>query len=176
MQEHSTRGYKLINFIIGAAIAIILSVLLVLGLRIFIPAPEYPSYKDPYIVCQYDSPDYDSCIQRAQAEEEPLIKNYEKEAKAYGGKVFIASNIVGLIVLLIGIAVFAFGLGTNIAAGFLLAGSFGIIWGYAWGWNGADDKLKFFVGLVVALIVVAGAVVLNRMRRQATEQARMIQT
>ena len=156
--------YTIINFIIGGAIAVILSVLLVLGLRIFVPPPEYPSYSYNNIPCATDE---QTCYERQQREYSMQQEKYEKDSDVYGGKIFIAANIAGLIILLVGITCFAMGLGTNVGAGIILAGAFGISFGYVWGWNGADDKVKFGVGVIVALIVIAGGVLVNRMHARA---------
>ena len=156
--------YTIINFIIGGAIAVILSVLLVLGLRIFVPPPEYPSYSYNNIPCATDE---QTCYERQQREYSMQQEKYEKDSETYGGKIFIAANIAGLIILLVGITCFAIGLGTNVGAGIILAGAFGISFGYVWGWNGADDTVKFGVGVIVALIVIAGGVLVNHMHAKA---------
>jgi len=154
--------FIIINFLIGGTIAVILSTLIVLGLRIFIPAPEYPEYN--YTQCgDYNIPSYKSCVEEQQ-------KNYQTEAKEYGGKIFIAANIMGLVILILGILGFTMGIGTNIGAGVIISGAFGILFGYIWGWNGADDKVKFAVGVVVALIVIIGGIFVNRMRERHLQQ------
>lgn len=155
---------RLIKLIMGLAIALILSTLIFLGLRIFIPPPEYPSYSYRYDSC---APADEICYSRQAEESQRKQEEYQEIYKEYGGKIFIAANIVGLIVLLLGIFVFLAGLGTNVSAGILLAGVFGIAMGYTLGWEGADDIVKFGVGLIVALIVIAGAVIFNRKNDQA---------
>ena len=157
--------YTIINFIIGGAIAVILSVLLVLGLRIFVPPPEHPSYSYDTSPCATGE---QTCYERQQREQNVRQEKYKKDSEVYGGKIFIAANIAGLIILLVGITCFAMGLGTNVGAGIILAGAFGISFGYVWGWNGADDKVKFGVGVIVALIVIAGGVLVNRMHAKVT--------
>lgn len=154
--------FTLINFIIGVAIAVILSVLLVLGLRIFIPAPQYPVYDYPVSKCISGD---ESCFTEQQRDHSQTQEKYQVEYKSYSGKIFIASNILGLIILIAGLVVFGFNLGTNIAAGIIVSGAFGIIFGYIVGWVGADDKVKFLVGIVVAALVIAGGVMINRMRK-----------
>lgn len=163
-RQHS---FTLINFIIGIIIAAILSMLLVLGLRIFIPAPEYPryEYKSSYEQCPGNDP---SCYQRQQEESRQKQEAYEVKAKEYSGRIFIAANIMGLILLVAGIMVFSLGFGTNIGAGIILSGGFGIIYGYTLGWAGAADGVKFIFGLVIAILVIAGGVMVNRMRLRVT--------
>lgn len=156
--------FTVINFIIGAAITLILSTLLVLGLKVFIPPPEYPKYSLDYERCATGD---QSCYDREQQEYRKKQNAYDEAFKEHSGKIFIAANISGLVILLIGIAIFAFGLGTNIAAGIILAGAFGIVYGYIWGWEGPNDALKFGIGLIVALVVIGGGVLVNRMHAKA---------
>ncbi|MEK7074991.1 MAG: hypothetical protein AAB968_04460, partial [Patescibacteria group bacterium] len=83
-RQHS---FTLINFIIGIIIAAVLSMLLVLGLRIFIPAPEYPRYNYSYPEGQCPSNDQ-SCYQRQQEESRIKQEAYEIKAKDYSGRIF----------------------------------------------------------------------------------------
>ncbi|MEK7075124.1 MAG: DUF308 domain-containing protein [Patescibacteria group bacterium] len=157
-------SFTLINFIIGIIIAAVLSMLLVLGLRIFIPAPEYPRYdyavKNPCLNLN-NEPD---CYQRQREESRVQQEAYEVKEKDYSGRIFIAANIMGLILLVVGIIIFSMGLGTNIGAGIILSGGFGITYGYTLGWAGAADGVKFVFGLVIAILVIAGGIMVNRMR------------
>lgn len=158
-RQHS---FTLINFIIGAIIAAVLSMLLVLGLRIFIPAPEYPQYiYAPQQKCPANDP---SCYELQQKESRRIQEAYEIKAKDYSGRIFIAANIMGLILLMVGIIIFSMGMGTNIGAGIILSGGFGITYGYTLGWAGAADGVKFVFGLVIAMLVIAGGIMVNRMR------------
>ena len=158
--------FTLINFIIGIAIAAIISMLLVLGLRIFLSEPKYPAYEDRANCATGDQ----GCYERANARYNDALKGYNALYNEFSGKVFVASNIAGLIILIIGLIIFGLGGGTNIAAGIIVSGAFGIIFGYAVGWSGADDKVKFVVGLIVAAIVIAGGIIVNRMRSKHLSQ------
>ena len=106
-RQHS---FILINFIIGIIIATVLDMLLVLGLRIFIPAPEYPQYNYNLPIDSQCPANDSSCYQRKQEEsqEESRRKqeSYEVKAKNYSGRIFIAANIMGLILLIVGIIIF----------------------------------------------------------------------
>lgn len=156
----SSRSFTLINFIIGIIITLVLSMLLVLGLRIFIPSPDDAVSEK----CSNNDP---ACYQREQENSRIQQESYQQKEKEYSGRIFIAANILGLILLLIGIIIFSLGLGTNIGAGTILAGGFGITYGYTLGWAGADDAVKFIFGLVIAILVIVGGVMVNRMRSKA---------
>ncbi len=160
--------YYIINFLIGGAIAVIVSVLLVLGMKIFIPEPQNPyEFPTPIVECVPGDKTCDQKVREEHGERERQFREYEAQRRERGGKVFVASNITGLFILLIGLAVFKSGIGTNIAAGLIVAGAFGIVYGYTLGWAGADDKLKFVVGVIVAAIVIASGIIVNRMRAKA---------
>jgi len=47
--------------------------------------------------------------------------------------------------------------GNGVPIGIMMAGLWGIVYGYGRGWNSIDDQLKFFIGLVVAVIVLGGS-------------------
>lgn len=145
----------------------ILSTLLILGLRVFIPSLDAPQCFNDYEKCAIGD---QACYDRQRQECQKKQDEYFEAHKEYAGKIFIAANISGLVILLVGIAIFAFGLGTNIAAGIILAGAFGIVYGYIWGWQGPDDVLKFGVGAVVALVVIGGGVLVNRMHAKAVRE------
>jgi hydrogenase/urease accessory protein HupE len=41
--------------------------------------------------------------------------------------------------------------------GIMIAGLWSIMYGYARGWGSVDDQLKFFIGLVIAALVIGGS-------------------
>ncbi len=161
---------KIINIVLGIATAIILGALINLGIAAFYPAPAYPSY--PSVPMMAPCPPADTlCVQeseqaQAQANQQAQIQfNQEQQAYepvigVYNRNVFIEANIIGIILFAIGFFL-AFG-GVALAArgvpiGIMLAGLWGIIYGYTRGWGSVDNILKFFVGLAVALIVIGGS-------------------
>src|SRR3989344_7958413 len=170
---------KIINIILGLGTAIILSALIHLGIRAFHPEPV-----SPYDICRfaecypkrplsYDLPCYKDdkkCIeerdkfyeedrlrQRKMNEQEKI---YQDKLKDYNKDVFIIANIVGILVFVAG-----FGLlfktalvSQSVPIGVMIAGLYSIIYGYARGWNSTNDQLKFFVGLVIAVLVIGGSI------------------
>lgn len=160
--------FTVINFFIGAAVAVILSVLMILGLRIFIPPPEYPSnLYSPVEPCAVGD---SICFEKQQARQlefNDKQAKFNETMKVYGSRIFIGANVVGLAVLIFALIFFALKWGTNIAAGMIISATIVIFYGYTLGWRGTDDKLKFLVGLVVAAILVAGGIIVNRMRDRA---------
>ncbi len=159
--EENMRKFTIINFLIGVTVAIVLSVLLLLGLKIFIPAPSYSYPQTAYQRC---APGDEVCYAKQRQDDMTKQENYNSARSTYGGRIFVGANIAGLIILILGLLFFAKKWGTNIAAGMIVSGAFGIVYGYVLGWQGADDKLKFLVGVIVAAIVIGGGVMVNKMR------------
>jgi hypothetical protein len=162
---------KVVNFVLGLGTAIILAALITLGIKAFYPEPVAPNYpviapSAPIVPCA--SGDAQCLANNAQIETQQQAQQdqynqaetaWENETQIYDRNVFIIANIVGVIV-------FAFGFwllfATAIAAqsvpiGIMIAGLWGIIYGYGRGWGSVNDQLKFFIGLVIALLVIGGS-------------------
>lgn len=163
---------KIVNVVLGLGTAIILASLITLGIKAFYPepvAPTYPNY--PAVVptvAPCPSNDTACMKQNAQveAQQAALQSQYDKEETAYeaqmnvyNANLFIIANIIGMLVFAIGFwMLFA----TTVAAqsvpiGIMIAGLWGIIYGYGRGWGSVNDQLKFFVGFVIAILVIGGS-------------------
>jgi len=46
----------------------------------------------------------------------------------------------------------------SVPIGIMIAGLWSIIYGYMRGWGSTNDQLKFFVGLVIAALVIGGSI------------------
>ena len=80
--------------------------------------------------------------------------------QVYDTNLFIIANIVGIIVFALGFWLMFGGiaLASNaVPVGIMLAGLWSIIYGYMRGWGSVDDQLKFFIGLVIAVLVIGGS-------------------
>lgn len=164
---------KIINIVIGIATTIILGSLIVLGIRAFHPEPpqlDYSSYIKPlpYIETSCEKTDTDCIAKRdqyykdQQAQQEIFDqkqKEWEAAMKDYNRDVFLIANIIGIIVFIGGfLVIFKTNIGSHGAPiGMMLAGLWGIIYGYSRGWWSTNDQLKFFVGLVIAVLVIGGS-------------------
>lgn len=172
---------KIVNIILGLGTAIILSSLIHLGIRAFHPEPVSPYQAHPERFVGKPFPrDFDcekgdtSCIeerdqfykeeeerQKLQQEEQ---RRYEEELRRYNRDVFIIANVVGILVFVGGFWIL---FNTAIASqsvpiGIMIAGLYSIVWGYSRGWNSVDDRLKFFVGLVIAALTIGGSIWLTQ--------------
>ncbi|HUC01557.1 MAG TPA: hypothetical protein VMA75_01470 [Candidatus Paceibacterota bacterium] len=158
---------KVVNFVIGLATAVILGALINLGIKAFYPepvAPTYPSYPVAAAPCASN----DTACQNQQSaiatQQEDAFNqqetSYEDAMKVYDKNLFIIANIVGIIVFAAGFWLIFGGvaLASNaVPIGMMLAGLWSIIYGYGRGWGSVDDQLKFFIGLVIAAIVIGGS-------------------
>lgn len=161
----------MVNFVLGLGTAIILGALITLGIKAFYPEPVAPNYPNispstPIVPC----PSNDTqCLQnnaQIEAQQSAAQDQFNQQEDAYTAamqiynrNIFIIANIVGIIVFAIGFwMLFA----TSVAAqsvpiGIMIAGLWAIIYGYGRGWGSVNDQLKFFIGLVIALLVIGGS-------------------
>jgi hypothetical protein len=167
---------KIVNIILGLGTAIILGALINLGIRAFYPEPVPPDYgaiTKPFLAyppqapcaandiqCKKELADYNAKQMTQQEEYNKVQKVYDDAMKLYNRNVFIVANLVGIVVFIVGFwLVFTTAIATqSVPIGIMMAGLWSIIYGYARGWGSIDDRLKFFVGLVVAALVIGGSV------------------
>jgi hypothetical protein len=163
---------KIVNIVLGLGTAIILGSLIILGIKAFYPeptAPTYPSY--PAVVptvapcasndtaCFAQNAKIEAQQSAAQDQYNQQEQTYENQISVYDRNLFIIANIIGILVFALGFwLLFA----TEIAAqsvpiGIMIAGLWSIMYGYASGWGSVDDKLKFFIGLIIAVLVIGGS-------------------
>lgn len=157
---------KVVNFVLGLATAVILGALIILGIKAFYPEPVSPTYPN-YPVVATPCASGDLACQKAQADlsnQQQATWNqqeqvYESQMNVYGKNLFIVANIVGIVMFVIGFwLVFGIALASNaVPVGIMLAGLWSIMYGYARGWGSVDDQLKFFVGLIIAVLVIGGS-------------------
>ena len=175
---------KTINIVLAIGTLIILGALIVLGIKAFYPEPVSPDY-NAYMGTQPTYPPAAPCaVNDAQCKQQMAAYNaaqtaqqnayntaqtaYDNTMKVYNRNLFIIANIVGIIVFIGGFLIVLYGglIGQGAPVGIMMAGLWGIIYGYMRGWNSIDDRLKFFVGLVVALLVIGGSIWLIQRRQK----------
>jgi len=173
---------KIINIVVGIATALILGSLIILGIRAFHPEPpqlDYSMYSKPipYVEMSCAKGDTDCAAKRDkyikdQEVQQEIMNQKQKEwdqaMKVYNRDVFIIANIIGILVFIGGfLVVFKTDVASHgVPIGMMLAGLWGIIYGYARGWGSTNDQLKFFVGLVIAVLIIGGSMwLMERYRR-----------
>ena len=176
---------KIVNIVLAVGTAFILGALITLGIKAFYPEPAAPQYPNVPVASPVSGPcaaGDTACKQQlatynAQQQAQQDLYNtqeqaYENQMDAYDSTVFIVANIIGLVVFIAGFFIVLYGALADQGApiGIMLAGLWGIIYGYGRGWGNIDDRLKFIVGLVVAIVVVGGSMWLMQRRRKAGAQ------
>jgi heme/copper-type cytochrome/quinol oxidase subunit 4 len=166
---------KIVNVVLAIGTAVILGALITLGIKAFYPepiAPTYPSYPAAAAPCAIGDT---KCMtqQQSQSQHQQDQFNeqeqvYQDQMNVYNENVFIAANIIGIIVFVIGFMIVLYGSLADQGApiGIMLAGLWSILYGYGRGWGSIDDRLKFIVGLVVAVLVVGGSMWLLQHHRK----------
>ena len=166
---------KIINLILGLGTAIILGSLIHFGIRAFHPEPKRPDYSQVYpkaapfreyncdkadLKCISDRDEYYENERIRQEGYEKQNKVYEDALRVYNRDVFIIANIVGVLVFVAGFTLlFKTAIASqSVPIGIMIAGLYSIIYGYVRGWNSTNDQMKFFVGLVIALLVIGGSI------------------
>ncbi len=162
---------KAVNVVLGIATVIILSALINLGIKAFYPEPIAPTYANyplaaPIAPCASNDT---ACIQnnkQIEAQQQAAQDKFNQQQQAYTDQMnvynrnlFIIANIIGIIMFALGFwLVFGAALASHaVPIGIMLAGLWSIMYGYMRGWGSIDDRLKFFVGLVIAVLVIGGS-------------------
>ncbi len=162
---------KMVNIVLGLGTAIILGSLIILGIKAFYPEPTYPTY--PVTVpapvampcaagdakCQAQLQQYNEQQQIAQNQFNAQQQAYEDQMQIYNRNLFIIGNVVGIVVFALGFwLLFATAIAAqSVPIGIMIAGLWSIMYGYARGWGSTNDQLKFFIGLVIAVLVIGGS-------------------
>lgn len=155
---------KMVNVVLGIATAIILGALINLGIKAFYPEPVYPTYPSASFaapcastdtVCQQQQAEYNDQQTKFQQQEQV----YEGQSKIYNKNLFIIANIIGILIFALGFwLIFGARLSSQgVPIGIMLAGLWSVIYGYGRGWGSVDDQLKFFIGLVIAAMIIGGS-------------------
>jgi len=160
---------KIVNFVLGLTTAIILSALIILGIKAFYPEPVAPTYPNYPIVPVAAVPCASADIKcqtgqttvstEQQATYQAQQQDYDNQMGIYDEFLFVIANVVGIIVFAVGFwLVFGAVLVSNaIPVGIMLAGLWSIMYGYASGWGSVGDQIKFFIGLIIAVLVIGGS-------------------
>ena len=157
---------KAVNVILGIATAVILGALINLGIKAFYPEPVAPAYSNYPVQTPCATADVKCQTQQTaemnlqNAHEQKLQQDYQSQMAVYDRNLFIIANVIGIVMfalgfwLIFGAALASFG----VPIGIMLAGLWSIMYGYIRGWGSVDDQLKFFIGLVIAALVIGGSV------------------
>lgn len=170
---------KVLSAVFGIGIAVVVYVTMLLGIQAFYPNPEYedfcgdePRYEEPVML-------YEGCTDemtlgecRRQISEkggrdtkmEECHEEYSSAEEDYGRNFFIIASILGTLALVV--SFFLLNITSlyiiNISAGVACSGIVMILWAFIRGWESTDEKLKFVVGLIIAVIIITLTIMLNK--------------
>ena len=176
---------KIVNIILGIGTTIIMGSLIVLGIAAFYPSPVAPDYgtmvapaPPPPVAtpCAAGDTACAGAMKQYQAEQQAkedafnqAQTMYQDAMRVYDRNLFIIGNLLGVAIFAAGFWLFfaSWMSARGVPVGIMLAGLWGIMYGYGKGWGSVDDQLKFFIGLIVAVFVIGGSVwLVNRYERQ----------
>ena len=110
--------------------------------------------------CQTERNAADAQYQAVQTTYQDHMQAYQSETQVYNRNLFIIANIIGIVVFALGFwLLFATSMAAqSVPVGIMAAGLWAIMYGYVAGWSSVNDQLKFFIGLVIALLVLGGSI------------------
>ena len=174
---------KVLSAVFGIGIAVVVYVTMLLGIQAFYPAPKYEDFCGEDIRYAEPISGYEGCTddmtmaecrkqigEKGASTEEVAQCNedYRAADKSYARNFFIIASILGTIALLV--AYFLLNIKslyiTNISAGIACSGIVMILWAFMRGWESTDEKLKFVVGLIIAVIIIILTVKLNKREKK----------
>jgi heme/copper-type cytochrome/quinol oxidase subunit 4 len=174
---------KVVNFVLGLGTALILGALIILGIKAFYPEPVAPNYPTiaptvPIAPCASNDTQCEQSNAQIEAQQQDQQNQFNQQEDAYTAEmqiynrnIFIIGNIIGMIVFAIGFwMLFATAVAAqSVPIGIMIAGLWAIIYGYGRGWGSVNDQLKFFIGLIIALLVIGGSMWLIQRYAQKRE-------
>ena len=166
------------NVVFGIGIAIILFIVVLLGINVFYPGPNFEDYNctEPKpIEIQVCSPDITvsqcyTLVAGKQLNEtfwqekfDECQKRFEADDKVYARNFFYITNIVGVLFVTTGFLLFLYLASMiNLSVGAASSGLALVFFGFIRGWQATSDKLKFILGLIISIIIIAYSVVINK--------------
>ncbi len=170
---------RIINAAFGIGIAVLIFIVVLLGIQVFYKEPVIENFNCTY---PYSQPVYAYDISfcnenitvkecsalikerqnesdRVQAKYDECWKEFQDAEKIYGRNVFLVANIAGIIAVIASLFLLSM---INISSGVAFSGIALIFYGFARGWQGTGDVLKFITALVVAVIFIILAVFVNK--------------
>jgi hypothetical protein len=151
---------RVMNVVFGIGIAILLFLVVLLGINAFYPEPKYEEF------C--DNRDYPPAPMPAGLEKEnttmpvsysECYDKFDSAMENYERNIFLIASFIGIIFVIV--SLYLLGM-INIAAGVAFAGLATIVYGFARGWDGTGEMIRFIVGLIVVAIVIFFGVKINR--------------
>jgi hypothetical protein len=187
-KEGRKKMANIMNVVFGIGIAVILFIVVLLGINVFYPGPDWQNYNctEPKMVeIQVCNPDMTvgDCysvvagkqLNETRTQEEAIAKEcndrFQKDNEIYNRNFFYITNIVGVIVITMGLLLFLYLASMiNLGVGTSFAGLVLIFVGFVTGWQSTNDKLKFVIGLIIAAIIITYSVIINKVYSKSSKK------
>jgi len=171
---------KLMNVVYGIGIAVILYIVVLLGINVFYPAPNFDHYnctEAKQIEMQVCNPNMtvgdcytivagkqlNESLATSQAAFDACQKRFSHDDEIYSKNFLLITNVIGVCIIVISLFLFLYlSSMINLSAGTAFAGLLLIFFGFARGWMATTDKIKFILGIIIAVIIIAFAVIINK--------------
>jgi len=164
---------KIINTALGIGTAFVVSCLVALGIAAFYPSPTMPTMdalaEAAYTQCAANDAACMAARAQARQQEDAKQQTYRDHSRLYARNFFYIANCLGVLVFVAGMLLVLGGrlAGAGIPVGLMFAGFWIMLYGYGRGWAGIGTKTMFFIGLLLAFVVLGGSGWLLQ-RRQLT--------
>ncbi len=180
---------KSMNIALGIGIAIILTLVVVLGVETFYPSPEREDY------CKYDFQDFQQANTKQECEaingtwnenfnessDIPKVssrcsnREYQKfcseklnQANNKHSKgLFFIINIIAIIFIIASLFIMSI---PNLSSGIAFSGIALFVYGFIRGWNGTEDVWKFLTGVIIAGLLIWFAIVVNKRYEKSSKK------
>ena len=171
---------RLMNVVYGIGIAVILYIVVLLGINVFYPAPNFDHYNctEPKPVeMQVCNPSMTvgDCytvvagkqLNESAASNEETFKEcndrFMKDDEIYSKNFLLITNVVGVCIIAISLFLFLYlSSMINLSAGTAFSGLLLIFFGFIRGWMATTDKIKFILAMFIAAVIIIFAVIINK--------------
>ena len=171
---------KVMNVVFGIGIAIILYIVVLLGVHVFYPGPQWQNnnctYPDTVKImnefcnenitvkqCQIQMDQQNRGRTESEKAYDECNKKFQDSMDRYNRNFLIITNLIGAAMIVASLLLFLyFSSMINIAAGTAFAGLGLIFFGFITGWQSTTDKVKFFISLIIAILIITFSVIINK--------------
>lgn len=171
---------RVMNVVFGIGVAVILYIVVLLGIHVFYPGPDYQNYnctEAKPIEIQICNPDISvgDCyavvagkqLNESRTQEEAAFKacdkSFQDKANNYNKNFLLITNVIGILIIIASLFLFLyFSSMVNLSAGSAASGLALIFFGFITGWMSTTDKIKFILALIIAAIIITLAVIINK--------------
>ena len=171
---------RIMNVVFGIGVAIILLIVVLLGINVFYPGPDWQNYNctEPKPVeLQVCNPDMSvgDCytvvagkqLNESQTQQQKIFddcnKKFQSDSDNYNKNFLLITNIAGVIIIIISLLFFLYlSSMINMAVGTAFSGLLLIFVGFIRGLQSTNDITKFILSIIIAILIIAIAVIINK--------------